>query len=108
MTPLRPTVERRIVSGLRHFLVLLFAIALFAAGAAILIANMKALTIPLLVAIGVLFGLSLLLAIPADFKEAIVFVVPYLPDALVGGRRKTDPPSPLPPSPPTDGQGGPT
>jgi hypothetical protein len=94
VTPLRPTTERKIVSGFRHALVLFFAIALFLAGSAILVSNMKALTIPLLIAIGVLYALALLLAIPADFQKAVVFVVPYLPDALVGGRRKTDPPPP--------------
>ena len=97
---IRRTTQIRIVSGLKHALALFFAVALFAAGSAILYANMKALTIPLLIAIGVCYVLALAIAIPSDFKQAIVFIVPYLPDALVGGRRKTDP-TPPPPGGPT-------
>lgn len=105
MTPLlRPTVERVIVSGFKHVLVLLFALALFVAGSAILYANMHALTIPLLITIAAFYGVSLLLAIPTDFKQVIVFVMPYLPTAVLGGRRRDDPPAPreleLPPPDP--------
>lgn len=92
MTPIfRPTTEQKIVSGLRHAIVFAFAIALFAAGSVILVANVKALTIPILIAIGVLYVLAMGLAIFTEFKQVIVFVVQYLPDRLVGGQRKDDP-----------------
>lgn len=90
---LRRTTQMKIVSGLRHVLALLFAFAFFAVGGVIVWYNRTALTIPLLTAALVCFLLALALAIPANFKEIVVFVVPFLPDALVGGRRKTDPPS---------------
>lgn len=93
MTPLfRPTVERKIVAGAKHALALLFALALFAVGGVIIWYNRTALTLTLLGAAGACFVVAMALAIPTDFKKVVVFIVPYLPDSLVGGRRKTDPP----------------
>lgn len=92
---IRATVAMAVISGLTHLLALLFSLALFAAGAFILFENVKALSIPLLVAVLVLFALALLIAIPAQTKDAAAFIevhiVPYLP--MVGGRRRDDPPS---------------
>jgi hypothetical protein len=97
MTLLRPTTQRKIASGARHALALLFSLAFFAAGGVIVWYNRTALTIPLLVGALVCFVFSTALALPANFREIVVFIVPYLPDALVGGRRKTDPqPPPAP------------
>lgn len=80
--------------ALKHFLAFVFAILLFAAGSLILYANMKALTVALLIAIGACYAFALLLAIPMEAKQATTFIIQFLPDSLVGGRRKTDPPAP--------------
>ena len=78
---------------MKSFFAILFSALLTLSGFSIVGFNIRHLTIPLLVAAGACIGLAMALAIPANLEKALVIIVPYLPDALVGGRRKTDPPS---------------
>lgn len=68
-----------IEKGLQHLLVLLFALGLFVAGSLILWVNKTVLSTHILIGIGACYVTSMLLAIPADFKAAVAFAVPYLP-----------------------------
>lgn len=96
MTPfIRPTTERRVVSFIQHFIALLFAIALFAAGSLILYINVKALTTPLMIAVGSCYAMSLAIAVPTNFKMAIAFIAPYLPKF----GKTPEPPTPPPSNP---------
>lgn len=79
---------------MKSLLTILFALILAAAAVAIVAFNIHSLTTPLLIAAGACIGLAMALAIPAKLETALVIVAPYLPDSLVGGRRKTDPPDP--------------
>ena len=79
---------------MKAILAIVAAILLVVLGFGIIVMNIHALTIPLLIFSGLSIALALGLAIPADLKSAIVIIAPYIPDALAGGRRRTDPPPP--------------
>lgn len=51
----------------------------------------------LLASLFALFAMAL--AIPVQFQKATLLIIPLIPDAVVGGHRRTDPP--LPPTTPT-------
>jgi hypothetical protein len=85
----------------RHVAAIVIGILLLAASLGLLVVNAHGIPLSILIAVGVGVTLACALLIPAQFREALVIVVPLLPDFLVNGRRKTDPQ--VPPTPPPGG-----
>lgn len=79
---------------MRHAAAIVIGILLLIASLGLLVVNAKGVPLSVLIASGLGVALACGLLIPAQLKQALVIVVPLLPDFLVGGRRKTDPPCP--------------
>lgn len=79
---------------MKHALAIVIGILLLVASLGLLVVNAKGVPLSILLGTGVGVAIACGLLIPAQFKEALVIIVPLLPDFVVGGRRKTDPPAP--------------
>jgi hypothetical protein len=90
---IRASVVVAVQRGAAHFVAILFALLLMFVGAYIVVVNVKTLTPTLLISAGVCIALAMLLAIPAQAKDAIGFAV-QVKDSVLGGRRWSDPPAP--------------
>ena len=78
---------------MKAFLSILASLFLVGVGTFVLITNAHGTSLPVLVFSGLAIAVGLAIAIPTRLEAAIMVLVPYLPDSLVGGRRHTDPPT---------------
>lgn len=79
---------------MRHVAAIIIGVILLLASIVLLIVNAHGVPLSVLIAAGVGIAIACGLLIPAQFQAALVIVLPLLPDFMVGGRRKTDPPHP--------------